>query len=449
MRNIFIHNAIIVNEGVSYIGDVLIRKGVIDFVGRLNDIPLPPDTDVIEASGLYLLPGVIDSHVHFREPGLTQKADIWSESRAAVAGGVTSFMEMPNTNPQTVTTEALNNKYQLGADKSIANYSFYIGATNDNLDEVMKVDPSTVCGIKLFMGSSTGNMLVNDIQALEELFKNARLPIVAHCEDEEIIRKNCEYYKQQYGDAVPISMHPLIRSREACYKSSSKAVGLALKHDAQLHILHVTSADELKLFSNHISLKEKKITAEACIEHLWFDDSFYDTLGTFMKVNPAVKTRFDRQAILDGVCNNLIDTISTDHAPHTLREKDNSYFKAPSGVPSIQHSLTAMLELWHDNLISIEKIVEKMCHNQATIFKIKDRGFIREGFKADLCLVNANRDWQINETNVLHKCGWSAFPRGTNFHTKVVKTIINGNVVFDNDIFDESYRGERLTFNRL
>jgi len=354
---------------------------------------------------------------------------------------------MPNTNPQTVTIDILNEKYRIGSENSLVNYSFYIGATNTNLNEVMRVDPSEVCGIKLFMGSSTGNMLVDNENALKQLFSKAILPITAHCEDEPTIRKNSELYRMKYGEDVPVKMHPLIRSREACLLSSSHAVNLARENNTRLHILHLSTADEMKLFSNELPLNQKRITAEVCVHHLWFDESSYDDLGNMIKWNPAIKTRFDRDALINGVNNDFIDIIATDHAPHTLDEKNNSYFKAPSGGPLIQHSLVVMLELWHRKVFSLEKIIEKMCHNPAILFNIRDRGFIRENYKADLCLVDPDSPWSVSKENILYKCGWSPF-EGQVFRSKVVMTIVNGTIVYDNGVINEDYRGQRLRFDR-
>ena len=447
MNSIFIRNATFINEGKSFRGDLLIRDEVISAINSPGQISAPPGAKIIEGDGLLLFPGIIDDQVHFREPGLTHKGDIFSESRAAVAGGVTSFMDMPNTNPQTVTIEALNEKYKIGSENSLANFSFYIGATNTNINEVMNADPSSVCGIKLFMGSSTGNMLVDNEVALKDLFRRAVLPITAHCEDEPSIRKNIEIFRKKYGEDIPAKMHPLIRSREACFISSSQAIKLAKEYNTRLHILHISTADEMKLFRNELPLEQKRITGEVCVHHLWFDDSSYDELGNFIKWNPAIKTRFDRNALIAGVNNNLIDIVATDHAPHTLEEKNNSYFKAPSGGPLIQHSLVAMLELWHRKIFSLEKIIEKMCHNPAILFNIKERGFIREGFKADLCLVNPDDPWTVSKENILYKCGWSPF-EGTTFKSKVVQTIVNGTIVYDNGLINEDYRGQRLKFDR-
>jgi len=447
MSSILIKNATIINEGRAYRSDLLTKDELISAIGSTDQINVPAGTKIIDATGLLLLPGVIDDQVHFREPGLTHKGDIYSESRAAVAGGVTSFMDMPNTNPQTVTIDILNEKYRIGSENSLANYSFYIGATNTNLDEVMKVDPSEVCGIKLFMGSSTGNMLVDNENSLKELFAKATLPLTAHCEDEPTIRKNSEIYREKYGENVPVKMHSLIRSREACFLSSSYAIKLAMEFNTRLHILHLSTADEMKLFSNELPLNQKRITGEVCVHHLWFDESSYDDLGSLIKWNPAIKTRFDRDALINGVNNNLIDIVATDHAPHTLTEKGNSYFKAPSGGPLIQHSLVIMLELWHRKVFSLEKIVEMMCHNPAILFNISDRGFIREGYKADLCLVDPANPWSVSKENILYKCGWSPF-EGTTFRSKVVQTIVNGTIVYDNGVIKEDYRGQRLLFDR-
>jgi len=447
MSSILIKNATIVNEGKTFVSDLLIIDEKISAICTSDLMNIPSETKIIDAKGLLLIPGVIDDQVHFREPGLTYKGDIFSESRAAVAGGVTSFMDMPNTNPQTVTIDLLNEKYVIGSENSIANYSFYLGATNTNIEEVLMVDHSAVCGIKLFMGSSTGNMLVDNENSLRDLFSKTTLPITAHCEDESIIRKNIEIYRGKFGEDVPVKMHPLIRSREACMKSSSHAAALAKEYNTRLHILHLSTAEELKLFSNDIPLSQKRITGEVCIHHLWFDDSPYDDLGTFIKWNPAIKTRFDRDALINGVKNNLIDIIATDHAPHTLAEKENTYFKAPSGGPLIQHTLVAMLEMWHSKIFSLEKIVEMMCHNPAILFNIRKRGFIREGYQADLCLVDPASPWTVSKENLLYKCGWSPF-EGQVFNSKVVKTIVNGSIVYDDGIINEDYRGQRLMFDR-
>lgn len=447
MKTILINNATIVNEGRVFKGSLIIENENIAAIGDISERNLPDNVTTIDASGLFLLPGVIDDQVHFRDPGLTHKGDMFTESRAALAGGVTSFMDMPNTNPQAITLEALEDKYKIASEKSLINYSFKIGATNDNIDEVLKADPTKVCGIKIFMGSSTGNMLVDNEKSLRELFRRAHMIISSHCEDEQTVRKNSELYRKKYGEDIPVQFHPLIRSREACFISSSYAISLAKEYNTKLHIFHLSTADEMKLFAGDIPLSEKRITAEACVHHLWFDDTYYDKLGNLIKWNPAIKTRFDRDALRDAVNNNRIDIIATDHAPHTIEEKSNSYFKAPSGGPLVQHSLAIMLELWHKKIFSIEKIVEKMSHNPAILFNIQKRGFIREGYKADLVLVNPDNPWTVSKDNILYKCGWSPF-EGETFKSKVIKTIINGTIVYDNGLINEDYRGQRLLFDR-
>jgi dihydroorotase len=447
MSTILIRNATIINEGRIFGSDLLIKGEIISGIGVPGQIKTPQGAEIIDAKGLLLIPGVIDDQVHFREPGLTHKGDILSESRAAAAGGITSFMDMPNTVPQTITIKALIEKYHLGSENSLINYSFLIGATNDNLDEIMKADPKEVPGIKVFMGSSTGNMLVDNKDSLIELFKKAAMPISAHCEDEPTIRKNTEIYRNRYGEDVPFSMHPMIRSREACFLSSSFAIKLAREFNTRLHLFHLSTADEMKLLSNNLPLNQKKITGEVCVHHLWFDDTFYEQMGSRIKWNPAIKTRFDRDSLINGVNNDLIDVIATDHAPHTIEEKTNSYFRAPSGGPLVQHSLVAMLELWHKRIFSLEKIVEKMCHNPAILFNIKERGFLREGYKADLCLVNPDDPWTVSKENIFYKCGWSPF-EGTTFRSKVVQTFVNGTPIYNKGIFREDYRGQRLLFNR-
>jgi len=447
MSSILIKNATIINEGQIFKGELLIKDEVISAISPPNQITPPKNTDTIDASGLLLIPGVIDDHVHFREPGLTHKGTIFSESKAAVAGGITSFMDMPNTNPQTITISLLNEKFRQASENSFTNYSFYLGATNTNLDEVLRADPSEICGIKVFMGSSTGNMLVDNEKALKGLFSKATIPVVCHCESEAIIKRNSEIYRKTFGDDVPVSMHPLIRSREACFQSSTFAVKLAKEYNTRLHILHLSTADEMKLFSNELPLDNKRITAEVCVHHLWFNESSYGEKGTLVKWNPAIKTRFDREALLNATINDVIDVIATDHAPHTIEEKTNSYFNAPSGGPLVQHSLIVMLELWHKKKIPLEKIIEKMCHNPAILFNIKDRGFIREGYKADLTLVDPNYSWTVSRENILYKCGWSPF-EGTTFRSKVVKTIVNGTIVYDNGVINDNYRGQKLKFER-
>lgn len=446
MNSILIRNATIVNEERSFKGDLLIKDEYISAIGSIEQNLIPTGAKIIDASGLLLFPGIIDDQVHFREPGLTHKGDIFSETKAAVAGGVTSFMDMPNTVPQTVTLDLLKEKYKTGQENSLINYSFYIGGTNNNLYDLMKADPQSVCGIKLFLGSSTGNMLIDDLNVLKEIFSKSPLLIACHCEDEPTVRKNSEIFREKYGENVPVRYHPLIRSREACYLTSSFAVNLARENNTRLHILHLSTADELKLFSNEMPLEEKRITGEVCIHHLWFEETDYDRLGNYIKWNPAIKTKYDRDSLLNGVNNNLIDIIATDHAPHTIAEKSNSYFKAPSGGPLVQHSLVAMMELYHKGIFSLEKIVEKMCHNPSVLFRIKERGFIREGYKADLCLVDPQNPWTVSKDNILYKCGWSPF-EGITFRSKVIKTVVNGNIIFDNGTINETYRGERLMFN--
>jgi dihydroorotase len=445
MSSIYIKNAKIVNEGVIFSGDLLIMGEIISAIGSIDQNIIPPGTKVIDAMGLYLIPGIIDDQVHFREPGLTHKGDILSESRAAVAGGVTSFMDMPNTIPQTISIGLLNEKYKIGADKSLINYSFYIGGTNTNIKDLLDTDPETVCGIKLFLGSSTGNMLVDNEDVLREIFRKSSLLIACHCEDEPTIKKNSEIYRQKYGENVPVEFHPLIRSREACFITSSYAVRLARELNTRLHVIHLSTADELKLFDNSLPLAEKRITSEVCVHHLWFEESDYARLGALIKWNPSIKTKYDREALQKGINNNLIDIIATDHAPHTIEEKSNTYFKSPSGGPLVQHSLTIMMEMYHRGLFSVEKIVEKMCHNPAILYRIKNRGFIREGYQADICLIDPAKPWTINKENLLYKCGWSPF-EGETFGSKVNKTIVNGTIVYDEGEINENYRGQRLMF---
>ena len=447
MNSILIKNATIINEGLTFKGEVLIRDEFISAIRPAGQIIIPENSQIIDARGLLLIPGVIDDQVHFREPGLTYKGDIFTESRAAVAGGITSFMDMPNTNPQTISNALLEEKFRLGSENSLANFSFYLGATNSNLNEIMKADPLGICGIKLFMGSSTGNMLVDNENALKELFSNAIIPVACHCESEPVIKRNIEIYRTEFGEDVPMRFHPLIRDRQACFLSSSYAVRMAKEYNTRLHILHLSTADEMKLFSNELPLAQKRITGEVCIHHLWFDDTSYDEKGTLIKWNPAIKTRFDRDALLNSTINDIIDIVATDHAPHTSEEKNNTYFKAPSGGPLVQHSLPAMLELWHLKKISLEKIIEKMCHNPAILFNIKGRGFIRESYKADLCLIDPDNPWTVTKENILYKCGWSPF-EGTTFRSKVVKTIVNGTIVYDNGVINDNYRGQRLVFER-
>ena len=442
--NTLIVNAKIVNEGKVIGADVLIGGERIEKIGATLS---SNNATVIDAGGNYLLPGAIDDQVHFREPGLTHKGTIYFESRAAVAGGVTSFMEMPNTVPPVFSQNLLEQKYDIASRDSLANYSFFIGASNDNLDEVLKTNLKKVCGLKIFMGSSTGNLLVDNPLVLEGFFSKFQGLIATHCEDEPTIRQNTEVFKNKYGENIPIECHPLIRSAEGCYKSSSFAVGLAKKHGTRLHILHISTARETQLFDNSIPLEKKKITAEACIHHLWFNDGDYARLGTKIKWNPAIKTKYDQQAILQAVLDNHIDVIATDHSPHTLEEKQNAYFKAPSGGPLVQHSLVAMLEFFHQGKITLEKVVEKMCHNPAILFKIEDRGFIREGYFADIALVDLNRPWKVEKQNILAKCGWSPF-EGVEFNSTITHTFVSGNLVYKKGNILEGSKGHRLLFSR-
>lgn len=446
MNRILIKNAKIVNEGSIFEGDVLIEN---DLIVEISDsISLKTsDCIVIDAEGNYLMPGAIDDQVHFREPGLTHKGDIESESRAAVAGGITSFIEQPNTVPNAVTQEILEDKYQIAAQKSFANYSFMMGATNDNLEEVLKTNPKNVAGIKIFLGSSTGNMLVDNEATLEKIFSSTAMLIAVHCEDETTIKNNLAAFKEQYGDDVPVTAHHLIRSAEACYISSSKAVALAKKTGARLHIFHLSTAKEMELFTNKIPLEDKKITAEVCVHHLWFTDEDYKTKGNFIKWNPAVKTAADRKALWEALNDGRIDVIATDHAPHTKEEKKQSYLNAPSGGPLVQHAVVAMFEAHHQGKISIEKIVEKMCHNPAKLFKIEKRGFIREGYFADLVIVNPSLPWSVNTDNILSKCGWSPF-EGYAFRSRITHTFVNGELVYNNFKVKDIRKGKRLLFDR-
>lgn len=443
--SIILRSATIVNEGKQIVSDIYIKDGIIQQIGE--GLNVNENVTEINLEGKYVVPGCIDDQVHFREPGLTHKANIATESRAAVAGGITSFMEMPNTVPNTLTQALLEDKYTIAANSSIANYSFFMGASNDNLDEVLKTDIATICGVKIFMGSSTGNMLVDNEQALESFFEKVPPVLIAtHCEDEATIRANIEKYKSIYGENVPIELHPTIRSAEACYISSSLAVRLAKKFNTRLHILHISTAKELELFDNTLALEDKMITAEACIHHMWFSDEDYKSKGNFIKWNPAVKTAADRDAVFQGVLDNKIDVIATDHAPHTLEEKNQSYFKAPSGGPLVQHALQAMLEMVEQGKISIERVVEKMAHAPAILFKIEKRGFIREGYFADLVVID-KKPHTVTKDNLLYKCGWSPF-EGTTFTHSIAKTFVNGNLVFDNGKIIEGTLGKRLSFNR-
>jgi dihydroorotase len=444
MSSILIKSATVVNENRQFISDLLIKDGIIERID--GQIDWNAD-QTINAEGLHLFPGCIDDQVHFREPGLTHKADIHSESRAAVAGGITSYMEMPNTVPNTLTQQLLEQKYEIAARNSLANYSFFMGASNDNIEEVLKTDVKNVCGVKVFMGSSTGNMLVDDPQTLENIFSKSPMLVAVHCEDEATIKSNLQHFKQLLGENVPVKLHPKIRSAEACYLSSSMAVELAKKHNTRLHILHISTERETHLFSGTIPLKDKRITAEACVHHLWFSDADYQSKGNFIKWNPAVKTAADRDGILKAVLDGRIDVIATDHAPHTIEEKSKPYLEAPSGGPLVQHALIAILELYHRGRISLEQVAEKMAHNVAVCFQIERRGFIREGFWADLALVDLNNPWTVNKSNILYKCNWSPF-EDTTFRSKIVHTIVSGNLAYSNGSIVEGKAGKRLVFNR-
>jgi len=445
VKSYIIKNARIVNEGKIISADVLLKNGRIEKIA--SEIS-SPNAEVINAENNFLLPGMIDDQVHFREPGLTHKGDIYTESKAAVAGGITSFMEMPNTVPNTLTQSLLQDKYDLASTKSLANYSFFMGVSNDNYDEVMRTNKKTVCGIKIFMGSSTGNMLVDQPSTLERIFGNSELLIATHCEDEKTILNNLEKARNQFGENVPMWMHPQIRSAEACYLSSSFAVELAKSKGSRLHVLHISTAKEVDLFDNTIPLGKKRITAEACVHHLFFDESDYERLGTRIKWNPAVKSAEDKAAILKGVLENKIDVIATDHAPHTLEEKSKTYFNAPSGGPLVQHAMLSLMEHYHDGKITIEKIAEKTSHALSECFGIPDRGYIREGYYADLVLINPNKGFKVTESNLLYKCKWSPFENYT-FRSTIEKTFVNGNLVYDNNAFDESIKGQRLAFTGL
>ena len=446
MNRILIKNAKIVNEGTIFVGDVLIEN---EFIVEIAESISAKSSDckIIDAEGNYLIPGAIDDQVHFREPGLIHKGDIESESRAAVAGGVTSYIEQPNTVPNAVTQEILEEKYKIAAEKSFANYSFMMGATNDNLAEVLKTNPKNVAGIKIFLGSSTGNMLVDNEEVLEKIFSSTPMLIAVHCEDETTIKNNLEKYKAEYGEDIPVKFHHLIRSEEACYISSSKAVALAKKTGARLHIFHLSTAKEMDLFTNKIPLEQKKITAEVCIHHLWFTNEDYDTKGNFIKWNPAVKTENDRKALWEALLDDRIDVIATDHAPHTLEEKQQSYLKAPSGGPLVQHAVVAMFESHLQGKISVEKIVQKMAHNPAILFKIEKRGFIKEGYFADLAIVNSGLPWTVKKDNIFAKCGWSPFEDFT-FRSRITHTFVNGQLVFQNFKVKDIRCGKRLLFDR-
>ena len=443
---ILIKDAILINENRRFQGNLLIED---DLIKGIYPGTVPADLDlqnvsVVHAAGHYLLPGVIDDQVHFREPGLTHKGDISSESRAAVAGGVTSYMEMPNTNPQTTTQKLLEEKYQRAAEVSAANYSFLMGTTNDNLDEVLKTNPETVCGIKIFLGASTGNMLVNNQNTLVELFKHAPTLIAVHCEDEAVIKANLEKVRSRFGEQIPFSYHPVIRDAEACYRSSSKAVELASQYGTRLHVFHVSTAREMELFRSG-RIQDKLITSEVCVHHLWFSDQDYERLGSRIKWNPAIKSETDREALWSALLSNKIDVVATDHAPHTLEEKSNLYLKAPSGGPLVQHSLVAMLEKSKNGSITVEKVVAKMCHAPADLFRIRKRGYLREGYYADLVLVNPDKPWTVTKENILYKCGWSPL-EGETFHHTVTHTYVNGDLAWHDNLINPEVRGKRLLF---
>lgn len=446
MNTYLIRNAKIVNEGTIFEGDLLIEN---EFIKEIAEKISPKSSDciIIDAEGSYVIPGAIDDQVHFREPGLTHKGTIETESRAAVAGGITSFIEQPNTVPNAITQELLEDKYQIAAKTSYANYSFMMGGTNDNLEEILKTNPRNVAGIKLFLGSSTGNMLVDNPEVLEQIFSSTKMLIAVHCEDEDTIKANTEHYKAEFGEDIPVKFHHLIRSEEACYISSSKAIELAKKTGARLHVFHISTAKELDLFTNKIPLEKKQITAEVCIHHLWFTDADYETKGSLIKWNPAVKTQSDKDALWKALLDDRIDVIATDHAPHTLEEKSNSYLTCPSGGPLVQHALVALFEAHHQGKISVEKIVEKMCHNPAKIFQIEKRGFIKEGYFADIAIVNAFLPWNVMKENILYKCGWSPF-EGYNFKSRVTHTFVNGKLVYANGKVKELKAGQRLLFER-
>lgn len=437
-------NARLVNEGQIYESDILIQNDIIEKIALgISD----PSAEIYDLEGSYVLPGIIDDQVHFREPGLIHKGTIATESRAAVAGGITTFMEQPNTKPQTTTIEKLEEKFAMAKESAFANYSFLFGGTNDNLEELKRLDKNACSGVKLFLGSSTGNMLVDDEEVIEKIFRNTEMVISAHCEDETTIKENLAKYKEEFGDAIPVKYHPLIRSTKACYLSSSKAIDLAKKTGARLHVFHLSTGKETDLFRNDIPLREKKITAEVCIHHLWFSDTDYATKGTLIKWNPAVKTSEDRKKLWEALLDDRLDVIATDHAPHLLEEKDNVYTKAPSGGPLVQHALPAMLEKYHQGVISLERIVEKMCHNPSILFQIHKRGYLREGYFADLVILDLNSPWQVSKSNIAYHCGWSPF-EGNTFTSKITHTFVNGHLAYEKGNFSEMKNAKRLTFDR-
>ncbi|WP_320017801.1 dihydroorotase [Labilibaculum manganireducens] len=446
MSSFLIKNALIINESKKFAGSVLVKNQLIEEIYTSTPEVTDKNWTVIDAAGRLLIPGVIDDQVHFRDPGMPQKGDLYTESRAAVAGGTTSFMDMPNVKPQTVTQELLTERYRLGSEKSLANYSFYMGATNTNLEEILKTDPKSVCGIKIFMGSSTGNMLVDDIDTLSQIFEKSPMLIATHCEDTPTIDKNQAEYQKKFGDDIPMEYHGVIRSAEACYKSSSKAIELAKKYNTRLHILHLSSAMEMDLFDNSIPAKDKRITSEVCVHHLWFDDKDYLTKKSRIRWNPAIKTKKDQDALWKALLDDRLDVVATDHAPHTPEEKDGNYMQAAGGGPLVQHSLIAMMEQARRGKISMEKVVEKMCHTPAEIFQVEKRGFIRKGYYADLVILKED-DWMATNANSLYKCGWTPFD-GEKFQYKVDKTFVNGHLAYDNGVFDDSSKGMRLSFER-
>ncbi|OFX37203.1 MAG: dihydroorotase [Bacteroidetes bacterium GWA2_32_17] len=447
MHNYYIKGATIVNENKIFIGNVLIVDGKIKEVSEQIIEGLSEESiKIIDAKGFHLFPGVIDDQVHFREPGLTHKAEIYTEAKAAVAGGITSFMEMPNTKPPALTHKLLQEKFDIASQKSLANYSFYLGASNDNLSTLLSLDNNNVCGIKVFMGASTGNMLVDNESTLSELFKKSKSLIAVHCEEESIIRANASHFLNKFGENITIKYHPLIRSAEACYASSKKAVDLAKKYDTRLHVLHLSTAKEMELFSDK-PIKDKRITNEVCVHHLWFNDEDYEKYGNKIKWNPAIKSKNDREKLRESLNNNILDIVATDHAPHTIEEKSASYFQAPSGGPLVQHSLVAMLEMYHQNIFSLEKITDKMCHSPAEVFQVKNRGYIRPDYWADLVLVDLNNQWKVETNNILYKCKWSPF-EGQTFKSKVVTTFVNGIPVYYNGVFEEQTKGKALEFSR-
>jgi len=446
MNRILIKNGRIINEGNEFLSDIYIEGDKIKEISP-SISPKLSDTTTIDAEGNYIIPGLIDDQVHFREPGLTNKGEIYTESRAAVAGGITSYLEMPNTSPQTTTQSKLEDKFKIASKNSLANYSFMFGGTNDNIEEILKLDPKEVPALKIFLGSSTGNMLVDNLEVLEEIFSKCNLPIAVHCEDENTIKKNLKLYSDIYGKEIPIKFHSKIRNEEACYLSSSMAIDLAKKTGARLHVFHISTKKETNLFTNTIDLKDKKITSEVCIHHLTFTDDDYEKYGSRIKWNPSIKTSNDQDGLWQAINDDRIDIIATDHAPHTFEEKNNDYMNCPSGGPLVQHSLVAILEGYHKNKIKLEKIVEKMCHNPAILYDIENRGYIREGYYADLVIFNLNNPWTVNKENILYKCGWSPF-EGTTFKSRISHTIVNGNIVYFNDKIIDKYMGKKLTFKR-